>query len=348
MPPRGRGGFRPPVRNQNGTGANRDLYDSGIAAAQAGTRLGPGGTGAPPSSFVINQTGGLPRTAGDIDSYIRTNYPYLAAFLGNPEIGPILRRAAAEGWDTGRLYGAVQQTEWWRRTSSSAREWEMLIAEDPAEAAARAAEVAAMIQNRARTLGLSMDGSAIAALAADAAKHGWTDAQIVDQLIENVNWATLEGGDLTALRDTVREIGASFLVGVSDSTAQNYAMRIASGEMTEAGVASIMQAQAASRFPWMQSQIDQGITPRDYMMPVRDAIARELALAPEAVDLMNPEWLGMIETTDPGSGERRAATVDEAVLAARRRPEYWNTDSAQQRMASMSTAIAEVFGRRGM
>lgn len=295
--------------------------------------IGPGGTG------------GLPRMTGSIDDYIRSNYGNLAAFLNDPEIGPILRKAASEGWDMARLFGAISQTNWWKTSSQSVREWDMLMAEDPAEAAARAGQVAAMVQNRANTLGLNMSADQIQGLAIDATRNGWTDAQVVDQLLANLNWSSLQGGDLTALRDQVRQIGAQFLVGVSDSTAQNYAARIASGELTEQGVASIMQAQAATRFPWMMSQIEQGVTPSDYIMPVRDRIAQELALAPEAVDMMDPQWLGMIEMRDPKTGEMRAATLDEATLAARRRPEYWSTDRAQQSMASMKRTIDEVFGR---
>lgn len=281
----------------------------------------------------------------NVDSWIRSNWSYMGAFLSNPEIGPILRQAALEGWDEGRMYGAVQSTDWWRSTASTARQWDALVAEDPASAAAQAGQTAAAIQNRARSLGLSIDAGTIQELALTATRNGWTDAQTVDQLLQSVNWAAIDGGDLTALRDSVKQIGGQYLVSVSDATAQEYAVAIASGEMTEAGVQSIMQRQAKERFTWMADTIDQGITPSQYFAPVRDTIARELEMSADSIDMMDSKWLGMLEV--PGEdGKPRAATLNEARMAARRQPEYAHTQGAQELASQAFSAIADVFGRR--
>lgn len=287
---------------------------------------------------------GLPQP-GDVDAHIRANYPYMAAFLGHPEVGPILRQAAIEGWDEGRMYGAIQATSWWQSTSAAGRTWEQLQAEDPAEAARLAGQTAANVQNRARSLGLNLSSGQISSIALTATKNGWTDNQLVDELVRSVNWASIQGGDLTALRDTVKQIAGQYLVGVSDQTAQEYAVRIASGEMTEAGVASIMQRSAKERFPWMESQIDQGVTPAAALAPVRDTIANELETAPSEIDMMDPKWLGMLEV--PGeNGQLRAATREEARLAARKDPRWASTGNAKELTAKAAAAIRDVFGRR--
>ena len=286
-------------------------------------------------------------TPGGTDAFIRANYPYMASFLGHPEVGPILRRAAQEGWDESRLYGAVQATSWWQSTSQSARAWEMLVAEDPSTAKAQAAETAANLQNRARSLGLNMSTGQLQSLAVTATKNGWTDNQVVDELLRNLNWASVQAGDLTAIRDTVKSIGAQYLVNVSDSTAQQYAAAIASGEMSEAGVASVMQRSAKQRFTWMADEIDQGITPSQALMPIRDTIASELEVAPEAVNMMDPKWMGMIEVAGE-NGERRGATLNEARLAARKDPMWQGTRGAQELMTKASSAIRDVFGRRAV
>ena len=57
------------------------------------------------------------------ESFARANYGYLAGFINHPDIGPILKQAAAEDWDEARLYGAVSATEWWRNTSAAQRTW---------------------------------------------------------------------------------------------------------------------------------------------------------------------------------------------------------------------------------
>ena len=279
----------------------------------------------------------------DIDAYARDNYGYLAGFLDHPEIGNILREAAKNKWSPGKLYGAVSATDWWQNTNAAARTWTQLQNEDPAEARRLVGQTAATITNRAKSLGLNLGAGIIGSIANDATRNGWTDAQIVDRLVNQINWATLEAGDLTAKRDEVKAIAGDYLVGVSDQTAQNYAARIASGEMTEQGVRSAMQQQAKARFGWMASEIDQGITVKDYLAPIADTIGRELGVAPESINLMDSKWLKMVETRGD-DGKMRAATLDEAMLTARRDPAFNNTQKAKEMTTSISSAITNLFG----
>ena len=280
-----------------------------------------------------------------IEETARAKYGHLAGFVNHPEIGPILKQAAAENWGEAELYGAVSATGWWKSTSAAQRTWWQLTNEDPAEARRLVNQTAATIQNRARTLGLNIGSGSIGGLATTATQNGWTDAQTVDALIQQVNWATLEAGDLTAMRDNVKAIGSDYLVGVSDTTAQNYAARIASGEMSMEGVKSAMLQQAKARFGWMADQLDGGMTVKDYFRPTRDVIATELGLPPEEVDLTDSKWLKLVEKRDEKTGELRAATLDEAMLAARRDPMFANTAKAKEMTTSMTDMVSNLFGR---
>lgn len=282
----------------------------------------------------------------EVYAYISENFPGMSAFFNAvPEIRDILITAAREKLSPLIVQQQIQATSWWKARSASVRDWELLVNNDPAEARSQVQTAAADIQNTARSLGLSLSSGQIASLATEVSRNGWSDAQTIDRLLQGLNWSTVEGGDLTAMRDEVKKVGSRYLVEVSDSTAQQYASRIASGEMSIAGVQSIMQRQARSRFTWMTDIIDQGVTPEDYFAPIRDTIARTLELAPEAVNLMDSQWLGMVETRDPKTGEIRGATLHEADLAARRRPEYWNTNRAQEQAAWTVSALQEMFGR---
>lgn len=284
-------------------------------------------------------------TGSEVEAFIREKYGYFAAFLDIPEVGEVLLNAARNGWGEAQLQGALHATDWWQQTSAAQRTWIQLQSEDPAEARRQVAQTAAAIQNRARSLGLP--SSVVADIATQATIHGWTDEQSIDALIAQVDWSSIEGGDLTAMRDDVSMIGSQYLVNVSDQTAQNYAARIASGEMTMDGVRSIMQQQARARFGWMAEQLDAGVTVVDYLAPVRDQIARELEIVPDAVDLMDPKWLSMVETRGD-DGQMRAATLHEAQLAARKRPEWAETSNAQETTNQMMTLIGSVFGRGGI
>ena len=324
-----------------GVGGNTEMR-AGWGAPMAGRRSNTYTIGSPLSNLEPQDL----RFASDavLTDYINSHYGYFAGYMNNPEIKGILLEAARWQWDEGKLYARMTQTGWWQSTSAAQRTWQKLQNEDPAEARRLVGQTAATIQNRARSLGLPMSGGQIAGLAATATANGWTDAQTIDNLVGQVNWNTLEGGDLTAARDQVKAIGGDYLVGVSDETAQGYAAKIASGEMTAAGVQSIMLKQAKARFGWMSEELDQGATVKDFFAPIRDVIARELELATEDVDMMDSKWLSLMEVKGD-DGKMRAASMNEAMLAARQKPEWSRTNKSQELTANMSSMIGNLFGR---
>ena len=276
-------------------------------------------------------------------------YPQVAAGLQDPDVARILRQAANEGgWDDIKLYGALITTKWWKTTSDLARTFDALAIEDPATAARMAAQQAAALQNRSRELGLGLSQQEIGNLAWASARHGWTEAEQVDRMLKTVDWAKLEPGNLEYFKNRAIQIGAQYLTTVSESTAQGYAMRMASGEMTEAGVASAMARQAKIRFSWMSDDIDQGVTPSQYLEPVRMKIAEELELPISDVNLMDSKWLSMVERQDEASGKMRSATLYEATMAARRDPAWVKTQNANTAISEASGFLRSAFGMRAI
>lgn len=302
----------------------------------------PGGTPTTPSGLPEKDM----RFASDteLEAYVRTNYGFMGGFLNIPEVRQVLLDAARNQHDIGRIQGALYNTSWWKNTSSAQRQWQQLVSEDPASAQNAIRQQSAIVHDRAKSLGLALSPAQINNIAQMTVQNGWTTEQYVDNLVAQIDWNTVQGGELTASRDRVKAIAGQYLVDVSDSTAQNYAARIAAGELTEDGVRSIMQQQAKGRFSWMADQIDQGVTVADYLMPVRDTIARELEMAPEEINLMDSQWLSMVETRDE-KGQLRAATLNEAMLAARKKPQYAATRNAQETATSMMSQLGQIFGR---
>lgn len=284
-----------------------------------------------------------------LEVLVKMRYGYMAAFLDHPELGPILRRAAVgPGGPVSEqvLFGMISQTNWWQQTPLAARNWEILKAEDPASAAALAGQAAANIQNRARKLGLQLSDSQIQQLAITVVKFNWTDEQVVDKLIGQVNFQGLTPGDLTAFKDQVKTIAGNYLINVSDSTAEQYALRLASGEMSLQGAESAFKEQAKQRFTWMADQIDQGISPGMYFDPIKNQIARELEISPEEINLMDNKYLSMVEIADPETGKMRGATLREAQLLARKDERWANTSQAQQQVMATADMISRIMGFR--
>ena len=95
----------------------------------------------------------------------------------------------------------------------------------------------------------------------------------------------------------------------------------------------------------MAPMIDQGVNPADYFAPVKDIIARTLEIVPDSINLLDPQWMGMVEVRDPKTGQLRAATLNEAMLSARKRPEWSRTAQASDMAAQLTSRLTQIFGR---
>lgn len=207
----------------------------------------------------------------------------------------------------------------------------------------RARNLAAELNDRSKQLGLELTDKEIAALAKKAVDEDWNEAMISDELLRGFEWDTVTGGDLLAGVDLIRQMASGFLVPLDDGTAREYAARMARGEMSQQGLANMLQTQAKSRYAWMGNLIDQGVRPADYFAPVRNVIAQTLEVGADTIDLMDSKWMSLIEVNDGGT--MRGATLTEAERAARRLPEFAKTARANQQMASTVRNMAVAFGR---
>lgn len=166
----------------------------------------PGATvvGAPPKgtagSFVLNgkpvsvNAKGIITTKGPwygkypaqvddpVGAQVRSMFGDVAAFLNHPELGPILRKAGELGWDESRLFGALQQTRFWRTEGDQSRKWQIQSVLDPATAKAQVAQQQQAVSDFARSSGLNLPPDVLAKFATDSLKNGWSQPQIREQL----------------------------------------------------------------------------------------------------------------------------------------------------------------------
>lgn len=200
----------------------------------------------------------------------------------------------------------------------------------------------ASVRNRAGMLGLKLDDGGVKALAKTVVDGNWSADQLDDYLVPAAV-GTNSPGMITASVRAIDQMAAQQLLNVSDATKREWAGRIASGEMDMDGVRSLIQAQAVLRHGWAASQIAQGISVRDMLLPSRDRIASELEVGAETIDLMDSKWLSMTQTVDD-KGVTRAATDSEVTMRARKLPEWSKTRRAGDMMATYAVTLRDYLG----
>lgn len=175
-------------------------------------------------------------TPQQIKDEVARSYGYLAAFLSDKEIGPILTRAAMEDWDEAKLTGALTATTWWKTHSDATRQWDALNRLDPAKAKAQLDSQMSSLRQQAQDQGIILTGLQLHDMSVNALRFGWNAAQITDALQQQgkhdpraktardydrlktedpASAATMLNDALTGVRTRAQEIG----VAVSDKQA---------------------------------------------------------------------------------------------------------------------------------
>lgn len=91
---------------------------------------------------------------------ILRDYPSFAYLLNDPEIGPLLLEAIDpnKGFDAATFQAKIMQTNWWKTSSASQRQWETLIATDPATAEQQKSQFSNTLAESARRAGVNLSG----------------------------------------------------------------------------------------------------------------------------------------------------------------------------------------------
>lgn len=123
-----------------------------------------------------------PTNTASVDAQVRQMFPALVPFLSDKELGPLLRKAATEGWNETRLMGALQGTKFWKTKGDAERKWIILNGLDKATARDQVEEQMQAITQMARAEGLNLPGITVHDLAVNILKNGWTGAQVREQM----------------------------------------------------------------------------------------------------------------------------------------------------------------------
>lgn len=301
---------------------------------------------------AVNQQKAASAGMDPVDVKIMEQYGYLAGYLHHPEIGPILRQAAQNGWSMQILQGKLYDTNWWKKTSSGKRELELLKQTDPAEYAQRVRDKAREIQSMGSTAGVQFESYAQVEQIALQILGDPTinDAMVKYMVFSHAKYKARDGeplGTMGTSMDSFQQRAAEYMVPLSDKTAFEWAKKVAMGEIDPAYAEEYLQKQAKARFAHLADDIDRGFTVKEIFDPYIEQTAQLLEKAPNQIDLMQPDLMPMIDTVDQTTGKRRAMTLSEAGQFVRKGPEYDKTQGAMNRAAAFTENLTKTFGKVG-
>jgi hypothetical protein len=370
-------GNKPDHWNHVHVGLNRTaaakptLAPSAIQSSTAVRNTLPGTVGAPPQGTntvaYLGGSGGVvvdpgsgapitgpaaqpatPKTASEIDQFIKNEYGYLAGFMGHQEIGPILREAAAMGLSKDRLLGRLTGTDWWKTNSDAQRKWELLVNEDPATAARLREERRAEVTNQLARIGLQINAVEMNEVIEFSLRNDQTIDQIVDTLVTRFtpNDGTFDYGQLGQTQIELQQLEEEYQIFVPWTKMVEWAKRIVSGESDLDGIRPAMEEMARQKFghnKTLMNSLDVGGNILDAISTQRDKISELLELDPRMMDMRDDRWKSVVDYADK-DGTVRPMTDFEAGRFARRQGEWMGTDNGRKQTAMAGRSLAKVLG----
>lgn len=339
-----------------GGGAYLTALNAQKQAELAGLPVSGGSVGGQPGTSTASVVG------QDAISAVQAAYPDLAWLLNVPDVAPLIVQAAQQGMGEAEFKAKFESTGWYQTTSQSVRNWIAEVETDPAQANADMQAQKSALAATLAQLGVGYTDQQLTELAQQSLAMQWSDQQIKDNitqhLVANANgtytwtYGSINGpagsgtGTLQASMAAINAEAAKYLVPISSSTVQSFAMAMADGSMDQAGVDAYLQAQATSLYPSIAGAIKAGITPADYVTPYKEVAAQLLGVSPNAIDMTNPKYNRALSAPGPNGVPTAMSLYDfQQLLMQDPQYGYMNSINAKDRASSIAQGLAEMFGK---
>ena len=289
-------------------------------------------------------------TDQELERKVRQEYPEFAWLLDEPEVRDLLFDAVREpGISAIQFRSRLMETKWWNTTSETARIWDTLTNTDPAEAERQQRQTALTIRNQSRAMGADVDFSESMRLAERSLRLGWSPEQTNRALVRRVDFSGRrppEGAAGGAYIDVDRIATQDYLLRLDDKTLDKLTKQVLRGQIDDQGLKAFMSERALSRYPSLDRDLKNGLTPGEVLGDVRLEAARLLEVDADAVDLTRRKFRPILDHVD-ANGNRRPMTVSEASEYVRGLDDFIdNPDNmtAKNEMADVLAQVSEQFG----
>ena len=270
------------------------------------------------------------------------NIPELRDFVKRLMTGPELSDA--------EFQYQLSQTNWWKQTTGSARQFVQRQVTDPATLQTDIDNKKEALKQAALNRGIGVDDTTLLRVATDQIKFGWSDQITLNYLGEQALGTTAGVAELRRgfFGQEIRETAAKYGVPLSDTTLNRWVADLATGQQTSASFEAYARDLAKNLFPALSNGFDRGLTFTDMTAPYAQYASQILEIPSSSIDFTQPKWAQAF-TARNDKGEQMQMSYGEWADYLRSDPSFgWEfTDNAKSQAYSIAYELGRMFGRAG-
>lgn len=223
---------------------------------------------------------------------LAASYGWAHGFLNsNKELKGLFDRAVDETWTASKFQAELRDTKWWKETSATRREAQVLQKTDPATWNASLEATIIQVRQFAAEIGAAIPASKLSKIAKNVLETGMDENQLryaIGGYVDFTKKGTLRG-EAGMHEYTMKQYAFNMGIKLDDQTIKNQAARVVKKVATTEDFESEVRSQAKSMFPAYEQQIDAGATVRDIASPYMSVMAEELEIPDNSIDVTNPQ-----------------------------------------------------------
>lgn len=331
---------------------NTNVFDGGLT--HAGTSGATGINGADysallPSARPSYDLFGSLGLQSPNSSTLNENYGLAASFMeSDPELANIYSEAVAGTWSTDQFQAALQNTDWWKANSDSARKMLQEKYADPAQYQQDIQNKTTELTDLASKLGVHISSTGMSSLADLALVTNMNDAQINGylskylELSQQGHFSGYAGQVELGVREYAREMG----VPLTDSYVESAVSGIVAGTDSLQERRANIQTIAEQTFPAYAKEINQGMTVGQIAAPYLAAQAKLWEVDPNKIDLFDPTLRGALQSTTTQGQDAIPSQMPlyDFEKQLRSNSKWLSTNNARESMTSAASQVLSDMG----
>lgn len=269
-----------------------------------------------------------------------------AIIEGNEEIKKLILDAYVQKWEPPRFLAKLRETEWWKTTTDTARQFDINEQLDPATTAKNINQKALSIQEIAMQKGVRLTDEVASRLARESLRLGW----------DNITLANSVGAEIVKMNPTsqvsqgyignqIRQTALDYGIRLSDTSFNKWTEQILTGKSSDQMYKDYLLNQAKTLFPSLSNGFDRGLTFKQMTDPYAEQASRILEVPMNQIDFTDPKWAAAFTMSDD-KGNQRQMTYSEwdRYLKTNSAFGYEYTDQAKNNALDLVGRIGRLFG----
>lgn len=274
------------------------------------------------------------------------NYGWNIAFMNSiPEVKKLFEQAVSETWTSQKFQASLRDTEWWKKTSETARQAQVMEKTDPATWNANINATTIQIQQLAAEVGAAVPPDQLKKMV-DAVVRGGMQEDSIRWMLGDYVTFTKEGtlkGEAGMHQYNIKQYAASMGVNLSDDAIKNQAAMIVKKLSTTEDFQAQLREQAKSSFPGYAEQIDGGMTVKDIAAPYVQTMAKELDMPATSITVDDPLIRRSLNGLD-ANGKPSGLALYQFQNQLRNDPRWGKTQNAQNQAMAVGVKVLKDMG----